>query len=38
MLPVLAKNAQTHKLTQRKKFDGSPMKTIDNKNSDYMTK
>jgi len=37
-LPVLPKNAQTHKVTQRKKFDGSPVKVTDNKNSDYMSK
>lgn len=38
VLPVLPQNAQTHKASLRKKFDGSPMKTIENKNSEYMSK
>ena len=38
VLPSLYKKSKTNRFELRKKFDGSPMKTLEAKNSDYLSK
>ena len=38
MLPSLYKKSRTNKFELKKKFEGSPMKTVDNKGSEYLNK